>query len=515
MQKKTNNLILTLIVVGIAALAALGVWGYRRFSAQRVNVYSVEELNEEDWEEEAVVYGTVTEETTQKINMAGGRAIKKVYVEDGDTVEIGDKLLEYDMTMTELDLTGAELNKQILELRVKTLDKQIAHPKKYLQAEADAIEAAVKNAPVRSSGGKADGSGSGGSSGSTGSAADTSGTESTGSAADTNNTESTGSAADTGGTANTGSVDGTGSTEGTGSGSMAADSLGKTADASTAFLAQTAETDGSLEGAADSAGETSDTAGAEARGDTGAVEDEEEGFTKEDIDEYVSEKKSELQETNLEILRNDLTIAQLNRKLEEKTVTSRINGVVSMEGDEEDDLLVVQGEGRLYVEGDLDEYTLEEVDVGTVLLGEDYMTGEEFEAEVQKISEYPEDTSELMDFSFEGTTSYYAFSAEIQDDVELTSGEEVELHFDEEEDGGAVLIDTAFVRQENGSSYVYLADEKKQLRKRRVEVGKIIDGSIAEIKSGVDLEDHIAFPYGKGIREGAKTKISEVDELYE
>ena len=45
-----------------------------------------------------------------------------------------------------------------------------------------------------------------------------------------------------------------------------------------------------------------------------------------------------------------------------------------------------------------------------------------------------------------------------------------------------------------------------------METGKIMYGSV-EIKSGLDMEDEIAFPYGKNVKDGAKTET--VDSLYD
>lgn len=50
------------------------------------------------------------------------------------------------------------------------------------------------------------------------------------------------------------------------------------------------------------------------------------------------------------------------------------------------------------------------------------------------------------------------------------------------------------------------------MTKQYVEVGKIVYGSY-EIRSGLSMEDEIAFPYGKDVKEGARTES--VDSLYE
>ena len=51
-----------------------------------------------------------------------------------------------------------------------------------------------------------------------------------------------------------------------------------------------------------------------------------------------------------------------------------------------------------------------------------------------------------------------------------------------------------------------------RLEKQYVEGGKNMYGSI-EIVSGLTMEDEIAFPYGRNVKEGAKTKT--VESLYD
>ncbi len=59
---------------------------------------------------------------------------------------------------------------------------------------------------------------------------------------------------------------------------------------------------------------------------------------------------------------------------------------------------------------------------------------------------------------------------------------------------------------------MYKKGENDRLTKQYVEVGKIVYGSY-EIRSGLSMEDEIAFPYGKDVKEGARTES--VDSLYE
>ena len=68
---------------------------------------------------------------------------------------------------------------------------------------------------------------------------------------------------------------------------------------------------------------------------------------------------------------------------------------------------------------------------------------------------------------------------------------------------GGIYLDKAYVRQEDGKSYVMIADESDHLKKQYVVTGKTVYGTAVEIKSGLTEDDRIAFPYGKTAVEGA------------
>ena len=72
-------------------------------------------------------------------------------------------------------------------------------------------------------------------------------------------------------------------------------------------------------------------------------------------------------------------------------------------------------------------------------------------------------------------------------------------------------LEQMFVREDGNQYYVYKKGDNGKLKKQYVEVGKNVSGSL-EIVSGLSLDDEIAFPYGRDVREGAKTKST--DDMY-
>ena len=98
----------------------------------------------------------------------------------------------------------------------------------------------------------------------------------------------------------------------------------------------------------------------------------------------------------------------------------------------------------------------------------------------------------------------------------LSPGGSVEVSYSSKSMGtandNAIYIQKAYIRTEDKKNYVYIRDKKtKRLKKQYVKVGKTMNGQYMEIISGLTDEDNIAFPYGKNLREGVKTKISEDD----
>ena len=159
------------------------------------------------------------------------------------------------------------------------------------------------------------------------------------------------------------------------------------------------------------------------------------------------------------------------------------------------------------------ELQLDKVQPGTIVMANSWESGMNFEATVTEISDYP--TSGNSWGEGNPNVSYYRYTAHIEDSSALKNGESVDLSIQAESSAGdtkAIYIEKAYVRQEDGKSYVMIADENNLLKKQYVTTGKTIYGSAVEIKSGLSEEDRIAFPYGKEAVEG--TPVTDADDTY-
>ena len=247
-----------------------------------------------------------------------------------------------------------------------------------------------------------------------------------------------------------------------------------------------------------------------------------EGYTAKELAEAIKNAESQVKNCDLDVRRAELQLEQMRKVSGDGIVTAAIDGVVKTVGDRENPpqdgsaFITVSGSEGLYVTGSLSELQLEEVTVGQTVFANSWESGRSFEATIQEISPYPSDGSNSWG---EGNpnVSYYPYIAYIADTEGLKNGEYVDLTMTamyQSDAPDAIYLERAYVREENGKSYVYIADENDRLKKQYVETGKVIYGSAIEIKSGLTMEDRIAFPYGKTAKEGIRVKEASGNVFY-
>ena len=123
-RKKTVRIciaaaLLTLCGV-IAAILAV------RTKSRKADVYAVETLNENLYTDEIASYGMVTNDKYQLVYAMSDQTIAEVYVTEGQTVKAGDKLLSYDLTLS-------NLKTEMQELEITTIDNKITIAKRELE----------------------------------------------------------------------------------------------------------------------------------------------------------------------------------------------------------------------------------------------------------------------------------------------------------------------------------------------------------------------------------------------
>lgn len=239
-------------------------------------------------------------------------------------------------------------------------------------------------------------------------------------------------------------------------------------------------------------------------------------YTASELKKAIEDKEKEIKDLKLNQRENALKIEKAQREINESTITSSIHGVVKSVGDpsigEVDGkaFILVTSDSGLYVQGTLSESDLGKVKVGSMISGYSYESYTSFTAEITEISKYPTNSQNYWSSDMNPNASSYPFLAYIENADGLSDYEYAELKIEEDAStsSNSIYIDKMYIRKENGQSYVYIKGEDGLLKKQYVRTGKTLYGSTIEVKEGLSIDDAIAFPYGKNVKEGAKTKVA-------
>ena len=226
-------------------------------------------------------------------------------------------------------------------------------------------------------------------------------------------------------------------------------------------------------------------------------------------------QQNKVESLKLDIRESKLNIKKLEKKVKKEVIYSKLDGTVAKVGDpattasDGSDFMTIKSKEGFYVKGTVSELMLDQIKEGTIL----NCSGQsgDFEAEVVDVSEYPVSGD---NYSGNGNpnVSYYSYTATIPDKSVKVSDDDywltITLQSDTQSKG--IVLDRAFVRSENGNSYVY-KDDNGVLKKQKLIVGGNVNGGYSVlVTGGITRDDKIAFPYSKSIKEGMKTQSKKV-----
>ena len=245
-------------------------------------------------------------------------------------------------------------------------------------------------------------------------------------------------------------------------------------------------------------------------------------YTAEELKDAISDKEDDIAQAKEDLHDAQISYKEAKVEVDKATVKAKLAGTVTTaysKGTLPTDgsaAIVVKAADGMYVKTSISEMELDNVKVGGTIKCVSSDTGDEYTAEVKEISDFPTADSSNGGDTSNPNSSYYPIVAFIKDADGLSPGGSVEVSYSSKSMGtaneNAVYLQKAYIRTEDKKSYVYLRDKKtKRLKKQYITVGKTMNGQYIEIVSGVTEDDNIAFPYGKNLREGVKTKISEDD----
>ncbi len=246
-------------------------------------------------------------------------------------------------------------------------------------------------------------------------------------------------------------------------------------------------------------------------------------YTASEITRMTFEKEKEISDLLMNIKVAQSEYKKLKSELENTNVSAKLDGVVKTVLDPESDeakvkpVIVVSSGGGYYIQGRVSELLLDTIKIGQKVNVQTFETGSFAEGVIEKISDSP-----LSDRYYNGmdnpNVSYYPYTVRVDDSANLKEGEYASLslvneQIENQQNSESFYMPSAFVISENGKNHVYMRNSENRLEKREVIVGKMMHG-LLEIRSGITMEDRVAFPYGKEVKEGNLTKEASTEELY-
>ena len=252
-------------------------------------------------------------------------------------------------------------------------------------------------------------------------------------------------------------------------------------------------------------------------------EEEDDGlptYTWSQITQLRKEADKQIRDTELKLAMARVELETVKHELESGTVKSKIDGViktvnpVEVARDGSVPLILVSGGGGYLVTGAMSETELDAMHVGdtvSVLCWENYET---YEGTITSISEFPDSSNRYYHYS-EGNqnVSLYPFTVSISEDANLREGSYVQINYSPGGQGSGYFLMNPFIRSEDGKSYIWAVGDRG-LEKREVTTGSSLWGSYLQITEGMDGVQYLAFPYGNSLREGQKTEVVGIDALY-
>ena len=543
MSKTLKKVLITAAVI----LAVIGaVWGglviFRDAQKKPVNVYSVSDFSQtEYWGERSESSGMVTTDKLQNVTISDTQKVNEVFVEEGQTVKVGDPLLAYDTTLSDIDLEKARINLEKLNLQSETAKTELQklqnmrpHSSVLVTPPSSDIQYTPQSTPMLLQG--------------SGTADDpfyylwgendpfttsmlsqlfpkeqpsepTEPTEPTEPAEPTEPSEP--------------AEPGTGEGESPDEGETPAP-----VNPNESYVVFLVRENNALNAPIvnywglyldRSSGEIVFRVFRPALPES--IENFEvapEPYYEESGSEYTAaelakmrkEKEQELKELDVSIKLAEVQLQKLEEEVNDGVVRSKIDGVVKAVRDpdaayqESKPVVEVSGGGGYYIDVAMSELEFGNIEVGQTVTVNSWQSGNTYEGTVTEISEYP--TSNANSWSDgNSNVSYYPFRVFVNEDAELQEYEYVSVSYQGAAQASSGLyLENEFLRTDNGRSYVFVRGEDGLLEQRTVQTGRSLWGSYTEIRGGLTLDDFVAFPYGKDVKDGAKTQEATPDQLY-
>ena len=442
---------LLILVLG----AAVGFGGYRIYQGNfggAVSVYQIDSniSTEENWNSSDSMDGVVKNSGTQSVTLSDTQTVGETMVKQGDTVKKGDALFSYDSTLADIQMERQNIVIKQLKMQLNQANKQL-----------ETIRSYKPDVPVK--------------------------------VENMNNDIAPQTNANT-------------------THSVKVQNAVSSADVNVMLL----HTDDNTSEPDTTQPNDSDPQHTDDPLPGGVPDDSMVTYTRSELNEMIREKQEEIRDLNLQLRQAQLEYKKLENEKDSTIVYSKLDGTVSYVGNPSDKskpyIKITAGGGNI-VQAYVDEWSIDDVKIGQGASGTNWMNGEEYKGTIRSIGTYP-----AGDFVHEGirtNASYYPVSIELSGEADLNENDYVGVTLDTaDKESDSFYLESSFVITEGRRKYVYVRGEYGLLSKCEVQVGANLDGYYQEILDGVQMGDWIAFPYGKNVKEGAKTTEADISDLW-
>lgn len=224
------------------------------------------------------------------------------------------------------------------------------------------------------------------------------------------------------------------------------------------------------------------------------------------------------QEFAIKMAESELSI--MRKEADNGEVTADFDGIVTNVLDPEmsalmrEPLMKISGGGGYYVEGTVSELDLATIQIGMNVTVTSWDTWQTYNGVISSIGDYPQENGNHYS-EYGNNVSYYPYKVFIDASADLADGYYVSMVLEQPEiQGTGLYVETPFILNEGGKSYVYVRNASGLLEKRSVQTGANLWGSYVEIRGGIDENAFIAFPYGRAVQDGAPTAQGDYSTLY-
>lgn len=251
-------------------------------------------------------------------------------------------------------------------------------------------------------------------------------------------------------------------------------------------------------------------------------QDDSSGYTAAEIARMRAEKQKEIRDLDLKYRMEQVEYERKKDEADNGTVYAKVDGTVTRLVSEETAraenraLLVVSGGGCYYVDISVDEFTCQTLKPGTPATAQSWWPESAFyEGTVEEVTTVPSPDNNYNGNGNPNVTMYkVVISIPADANVQEGSYLDVQLGQSDSVDSNTLWLQKMFIRYEGSRAYVYKRNADGLLEKCYIQTGSDLWGSYTEIRRGLTMDDWIAFPYGKTVKDGAQTQESNVQKLY-